>query len=76
VNPGDALWVGDKLHGLCGGAFGSDSYGEKTVEAIGRDWVVVREGGRILLFVGNPEGLCEYRTEEVDPEIREQFRRA
>lgn len=34
---------GDVLFGFCGGFFGRDSHGPKTIEAIGKDWVVVRE---------------------------------
>lgn len=37
------LRVGGILYGYCGGFFGRDSYGEKRIEAIGADWVVVRE---------------------------------
>jgi hypothetical protein len=36
------LIVGDVLLGYCGGEFGRDSYGNKRVEALGADWVVVR----------------------------------
>lgn len=35
--------VGDTLFGFCSGYFGRNSYGPKTIEAIGADWVVVRE---------------------------------
>lgn len=38
----DPLRVGDVLYGYCGGFFGRDSYGDKRVEAIGADWVIVR----------------------------------
>lgn len=38
------LAIGTKLYGFCGGIFGRDSYGDKRVEAVGVDWVVVREG--------------------------------
>lgn len=37
------LRVGDLLEGYCDGWFGRDSYGDKRVEAVGADWVVVRE---------------------------------
>jgi hypothetical protein len=37
------IFVGTRLHGFCGGYFGRDSYGEKVVEAVGSDWIVVRE---------------------------------
>ena len=36
------LAVGTILYGFCGGAFGRDSYDDKRVEAVGVDWVVVR----------------------------------
>ena len=34
--------VGLLLKGYCNGYFGRDSYGDKRIEAIGADWVVVR----------------------------------
>lgn len=34
--------VGMKLYGYCQGYFGRDTYGTKTIEAVGRDWLVVR----------------------------------
>lgn len=34
---------GDKFYGFCNGFFGRDSYGLKVVEAVGKDWIVVRE---------------------------------
>lgn len=47
MNKGEKLLmeigVGTVLYGFCGGYFGKDSYGEKIIEAIGEDWVVVRE---------------------------------
>ena len=36
--------IGMILYGYCEGYFGRDSYGPKRIEAIGNDWVVVREG--------------------------------
>ena len=57
--------VGTLLYGFCGGCFGRDSYSNKRVEAIGADWVVVRdEEGRPLLHTGHVEELEEYATEE------------
>ena len=58
------LRIGDVLHGFCGGAFGRDSYADKRVEAIGTDWVVVRntEDG-VEFFWGNPEELTGHRAE-------------
>ena len=60
------LRVGDILHGYCGGLFGRDSYGDKRVEGIGSDWVVVREtdGSKIDFYQGNPEDLTEFRNPE------------
>jgi hypothetical protein len=37
--------VGTTLYGFCGGKFGRDSYGSKDIEAVGKDWIVVREDG-------------------------------
>lgn len=56
------LRVGDKIGGFCGGAFGRDFWGDATVEAIGSDWVVARDGhGEVWFTEGDPERLCEYR---------------
>jgi len=38
--------VGMMIYGFCNGYFGRDSYGPKRIEAIGEDWLVVRENGR------------------------------
>ena len=35
--------VGSVLKGFCNGFFGRDSYEDKMIEAMGMDWVVVRE---------------------------------
>ena len=35
-------WIGKKLYGYCDGAFG-ESYNDKIIEAVGKDWVVARE---------------------------------
>jgi hypothetical protein len=35
--------IGQKLYGYCNGYFGRDSYSDKRIEAIGIDWIVVRE---------------------------------
>ncbi len=42
-DPGERLLVGTLLRGYCNGCFGSNSYEEKRVEAVGIDWVVARE---------------------------------
>lgn len=51
--------------GFCGGAFGRDEYGDKRVEAIGRDWVVARDTSTNdpLFYSGDPDRLMEYTTE-------------
>jgi hypothetical protein len=36
------IQVGDELHGYCGGYFGRDHYDCGIVEAVGRDWLVLR----------------------------------
>ena len=36
------MFVGTVLYGFCEGRFGRDGYGDKRIEAIGADWVVVR----------------------------------
>lgn len=48
MNLARVLHPGDKLYGYCEGFFGRESYGEKIVEAVGRDWVVVREDDKPL----------------------------
>lgn len=62
------LRVGDMLYGFCHGTFGRDSYTDKRVEAIGSDWVVVRndEGGVEFTDVVSPEELCQFRTPSDD----------
>lgn len=57
----DRLKVGDVLYGFCQGEFGRDSYGDKTVEAIGSDWVLVREGRFVHAWNGDPQDLTQYR---------------
>ena len=34
--------IGTELYGSCNGFFGRDSYRPKRIEALGADWVVVR----------------------------------
>jgi hypothetical protein len=58
---------------LFGGSFGRDSYEDKRVEAIGSDWVVVRyDNGYMDCYSGDPEDLCEYRTEP-EPESDDEY---
>lgn len=66
IDRGGPLEVGDVLYGYCEGAFGRDSYGDKTVEAVGPDWVVARECGRPV-FAGDrwpikADSLGRFRT--------------
>lgn len=75
------LRVGDTLYGFCGGAFGRDSYGDKTVEYIGiargKQYVVVSEDGWwndeldrrdvwLHLWKGDPSELVEYTVKQDD----------
>jgi hypothetical protein len=61
------LQVGDMLYGFCRGAFGRDSFDDKTVEAIGPDWVVCRtKDGHVAVYEGDPQDLTDYRTPEED----------
>lgn len=63
------LRIGDLLHGYCRGCFGRDSYDNKRVEAIGADWIVVREeDGSPNFYHGNPEDLEEYKNKEEQSE--------
>lgn len=46
--------VGSLLYGFCNGYFGHDSYGDKTVVAMGHwdgvPWIVASEHGACLVF--------------------------
>jgi hypothetical protein len=60
---GDVLG-NDEEGAYCGGLFGRDSYEAKRVEAVGADWVVVRDERGVPLFVHEqPEVLVEYRAQ-------------
>lgn len=53
------------LRGFCGGAFGRDSYTDKRIEAMGSDWIVVREvNGRADFYQGDLRFLFEYLDED------------
>ncbi len=60
---------GDILQGHCNGFFGSMSYGDKVVEAVGPDWIVARDeiGFPVLAhFAGMPPGtMAQYVSEWV-----------
>ena len=64
------LRVGTILYGFCRGHFGSGSYSPKRIEALGEDWVVVREqDGRPNFAESFGEGtideiLGEYATND------------
>ena len=67
------LQVGQILYGYCGGFFGRDSFEDKRIEAIGYDWVVVRDvSGSSPDFCCTPDGtnisesLWEYTKEPPD----------
>ena len=36
------MYIGTVLYGYCDGYFGRDDSGDKRIEAIGADWIVVR----------------------------------
>ncbi len=70
------LMVGQMLYGFCGGEFGRDSYLDKRVEAVGFDWVVVREDNGVAKFAFNVdhEALIkesEYEKKKRDEEAKE-----
>lgn len=57
------LRAGDRLYGFAGGAFGRDSYGPRTVEAVGPDWVIARDDiDRAEVAFADPATLVVYRT--------------
>ncbi|HDY66769.1 MAG TPA: hypothetical protein ENH85_03140 [Candidatus Scalindua sp.] len=67
------LQIGQILYGYCGGFFGRESYEDKRIEAIGFDWVVVREidgGGPDFGYTQDgsniSEPLWEYTTKPPD----------
>lgn len=64
------LHIGDVLVGYCGGFFGRDSYGDKRVEGIGSDWVVVREDGLARFYEGDVGYLVKFveGNDETDSE--------
>lgn len=65
------LRVGAVLYGYCGGFFGRDSYGDKRIEAIGADWLVVREEDgtpNCALFPASDDWTLGTLTEYLTPE--------
>jgi len=64
--------IGTIIYGFCRGEFGSDSYKKKRVEAIGSDWIVVREDdGHPNFAAVVPEELEEFTTEKARHEYEE-----
>lgn len=49
------LTVGDVLYGFCDGHFHRDSWGDKTVEGVGKDWIAVRLPNGDLDFADGPD---------------------
>jgi len=55
-------FIGKVLKGYCDGWFGRDGYGDKTIEAVGSDWVVVRYDEDSTF--GNHPSIAIFDTEE------------
>lgn len=65
------LAVGDMIHGHIGGWFGRDFYGCVRVEAIGADWVVVRDDlGRAFATSSLPDRASVLRAELIESRDR------
>lgn len=60
------LKIGQIVYGFCGGVFGRDfdAYKDKRIEAIGFDWIILRdEGGGVHFAVGDElQQLENYTT--------------
>ena len=66
------LQIGQMLYGYCRGVFGRDSYGDKRIEAVGIDWIVVREDDGISNFACGLSNLEILQTDEcTQPKIFE-----
>jgi hypothetical protein len=50
--------VGMVLYGYCNGFFGRESYLPKTIEAVGRDWILVRHDDGKVDFLQD-EGIVK-----------------
>lgn len=61
------LQIGDILTGFCEGFFGRDSYGQKIVVAVGRDWVVVKEAQGFNFATGHR--ISTYLTQYLDQDF-------
>lgn len=64
------LQIGQVLIGYCGGHFRNDRGKDKTVEAVGKDWVICRDRDGKPLFAWNDdifdihEALADYVDQE------------
>lgn len=68
------LPVGAMLYGYCNGFFGRDSYCNKRVEAVGADWLVVRDAdgdAQFCYFTEEPSAamLESWKTKPVEEEL-------
>lgn len=59
-------WIGKTLYYYCAGYFGSKSYADKVIEAIGKDWVVARE-----VSMGSPVLATFNSREEMEEKLLE-----
>lgn len=61
------LRIGDVLYGFCAGYFGSNSYEDKRVEAIGSDWVIARDEDGLVHMADDirPDDLCKFKNSEL-----------
>lgn len=66
------LQIGQMLYGYCGGIFGRDSYEDKRVEAVGIDWVVVREDDGIPNFASGFTDLEYLQRDECIKEPKDE----
>ena len=67
-----SLKVGQMLYGYCRGVFGRDSYGDKRIEAIGFDWIVVREEKGYPNFANGLDNLKLLETEDCTKPPKEE----
>ena len=61
------LQIGQILYGYCGGFFGRNSHEDKRIEAIGIDWVVVRD----VYSGGEPEFGCTVDGRNISEDLWE-----
>lgn len=72
--PENRVQVGDTLYGFCGGAFGRDSYEDKRVEAVGKDWIVCRDNQGQVHFADLSEWTIDQLAEYTKPQEDEDGR--